>query len=123
MLTLACAQRPGQLAEGPGPVLDVDDQNIALVGDSHPRILERAAGRARLLVVHEDVDDPPSPSPVNAHIPRMLTPTAPVASPSRASSPGPILQDYGQIPRHLASGAGVYQQRGSGRRCAARAWR
>ena len=107
MLTLACAQRPGQLAERPGPVLDVDDQNIALVGDPHPRVLERAAGRARLLVVDEDVDDPPSlvagerahPQDVDAgragHFaePRQLA--------------GPILEDYGQILWHLASGEGV----------------
>jgi len=51
---------PGQLAEGAGPVLDIDHQHLALVGDPHPGALERLPTPGHGLVVKEYVDDTPS---------------------------------------------------------------
>src|SRR5712691_5713853 len=51
---------PGQLAEGHGPVLDVDHQDLALVGDPHPGAPERRPASGHGIVVQQHMDDTPA---------------------------------------------------------------
>jgi hypothetical protein len=50
----------GQLAEGHGPVLDVDHQDLALVGDPYPSAPERRPASGHGLAVQEHVDNTPA---------------------------------------------------------------
>src|SRR5881396_1231180 len=51
------AERAGELAERAGPVVHVDDEHLALVGDAEPGGLQRRVRRRGPLVVDQDVDD------------------------------------------------------------------
>ena len=50
----------GQLAEGHGPVLDVNHQDLALVGDPYPSAPERGPASGHGLAVQEHVDNTPA---------------------------------------------------------------
>jgi hypothetical protein len=50
-------QLAGELAERAGPVLHVDHEHAALVGDAHALLLERGPGAGDVVVVDEQVDD------------------------------------------------------------------
>ncbi len=96
------AEGAGQLAQGPGPVLDVDDQDLAVVGHTHARLLERALGRLGLLVEDQDVDDPAALAGERAHPLEVDSrPAGGFTQPRQLA--GAILQDDGQVPCHLAS--------------------
>src|SRR5262245_4476453 len=51
---------PGQLAEGTRPVLDIDHQYLALVGNPYPGALERLPAPGCGFVVEEQVDNTPA---------------------------------------------------------------
>src|SRR2546430_377660 len=52
---VSLGEPPGQLAQGCRPVLDVDHEDLALVGDPHPGALERRPAPGHGLVVEEHV--------------------------------------------------------------------
>src|SRR6266513_3091548 len=54
---VSLGEPPGQLAEGCRPVLDVDYEDLALVGDPHSGALERRPASGHGLVVEEHVHD------------------------------------------------------------------
>ena len=80
-------ESPGQLAEGAGPILDADHEHLALIGDPDPGALKRLPAQSHGVVVEQQVDDTSALTNEPAR-PRILTPTSPVISASRASSPG-----------------------------------
>jgi hypothetical protein len=52
---VSLGEPPGQLAQGCGPVLDVDHENLAFVGDPHSGALKRRPAPGHGLVVEEHV--------------------------------------------------------------------
>ena len=54
---VSLGEPPGQLAEGRRPVLDVDYEDLALVGDPHSGALERRPASGHGFVVEEHVHD------------------------------------------------------------------
>ena len=107
MLTLASPSVRASSPSVPGRS-SCRHQHLALVGDSHLRVLHRAAGGRGLRVVNEDVDDPSSLAG-EAHIPWMFTPTGRSpgrAAPARRADPGGLRSD----PWASRLRSGVYQQ-------------
>src|SRR4030088_2109371 len=57
---VSVGELPGQLAEGHGPVLDVDHQDLAPAGDPYSGALKRRPASGYGFVVQEHVDDTPA---------------------------------------------------------------
>jgi hypothetical protein len=57
---VSVGELPRQLAEGQGPVLDVDHQDLALVGDPYTSAPERRPAHDHGLAVQEHVDNTPA---------------------------------------------------------------
>src|SRR5215212_3250914 len=89
----------GELAEGAGPVLDVDHEDLTLVGDPHGGVLEGVACPCHVSVVDEEVDDA---APLAGE--GRKTPNVHAAATERFAEPcelaRAVIQDHGEISRH-----------------------
>ncbi len=88
-----------QLAQGPGPVLDIDHQDVAFVGDPDSGALKRLPASGHGFVVQQHMGDAPAltgergqAADVSAHFARDL--------PQPGQLSGPVLEDHGHIRRH-----------------------
>ena len=92
----------GELTERAGPVLDVDHEDLTLVGYAHGGVPERLACPCHVFVVDQDVDDA---APLAGECRK--TPNVHAAATERFAEPRElaraVIQNHGEISRHRSA--------------------